>query len=248
MVDSKNLITLPPVVRALLIALLLAIFLGGTWLVWWNIGKEGFRDWVVVGMSILQMASTGLLVAIVLFFAEADVSVKSLQCKTKRWLLVALPEQMGKITLDGTTPVAVLAPQGLRDIFGAQYEIDAPGNDCFPGARIRCWVGLNVNRVIVIYWSSGTATTTLEAAFRPTFVGASSVGWTPATFQEEPIDGRLVTSIWTTWTIQGEGFLKDPEKQLFVAQDIAMMTQSLLRSAARKGIDMTAGDLWPRPL
>ena len=165
MVDSKNLISLPPWVRALLIGILLALFVGSAWLVLTNVGKAGFRDWFQVSMSILQMAATGLLFGLVLFFAEADVSVA-----------------------------------------------------------------------------------TLREAFGPTFSGARNVGWGEVVYQPVEIDGRQVTSIWTTWMIEGEGFLKSPEKQLFVAQDIAMMTQSILRSATRNKVPLVVGDHWPRPL
>ncbi len=248
MVDSKNLISLPPWVRVLLIGILLALFVGSAWLVLANVGETGFRDWFQVAMSILQMASTGLLFALVLFFAEADVSVATLRDKTRRWLLVYLPRYLGKITGEGESKTKVSAVRGVRDIFGAQFEISGDGGAQGGTPVLRCWVGLNVNRVIVIYWADASPSPLLREAFGPTFSGARNVGWGEAMYQPVDIDGRQVTSIWTTWMIEGEGFLKSPEKQLFVAQDIAMMTQSILRSATRNKVPLVVGDHWPRPL
>ena len=248
MVDSKNPISLPPWVRVLLVAILLALFVGSAWLVVTNVGKTGFRDWFQVSMSILQMAATGLLFGLVLFFAEADVSVATLREKTRRWLLVYLPRYLGEITGEGESRTTVSAVRGVRDIFGAQFEISADRGAGVTMPVLRCWVGLNVNRVIVIFWADAPPTTQLREAFGPTFSGARNVGWGEATYQEAEIGGRKVTSIWTTWTIEGEGFLKSPEKQLFVAQDIAMMTQSLLRSSQRNKVPLVVADHWPRPL
>ncbi|GAB3741002.1 hypothetical protein GCM10028794_26290 [Silanimonas algicola] len=248
MVDSKNLISLPPWVRLLLVGILLVLFVGSAWLVLANVGNTGFRDWFLVCMSILQMAATGLLFALVLFFAEADVSVATLRDKTRRWLLDHLPRYLRKITAEGDLKVRVAPPAGIRDIFGAQYEIALDGEAGAQAPVLRCWVGLNVNRVIVIFWADSPLTQELRNAFAPTFAGARSVGWTRVKYQPVKPGGRDVTSIWTTWTIDGEGFLKSPEKQLFVAQDIAMMTQSVLRSAMRNNVSLVVGDQWPRPL
>lgn len=248
MVDSKNLISLPPWVRALLIGILLALFVGSAWLVLTNVGKAGFRDWFQVSMSILQMAATGLLFGLVLFFAEADVSVATLREKTRRWLLVYLPRYLGEITGEGESKTTVSVVRGVRDIFGAQFEISDDRGAGGMTPVLRCWVGLNVNRVIVIYWADASPSPLLREAFGPTFSGARNVGWGEVVYQPVEIDGRQVTSIWTTWMIEGEGFLKSPEKQLFVAQDIAMMTQSILRSATRNKVPLVVGDHWPRPL
>ncbi|MFN7294478.1 MAG: hypothetical protein ACK5TT_07060 [Lysobacteraceae bacterium] len=248
MVDSKNLISLPPWVRVLLVGVLLALFLGSAWLVLTNVGNTGFRDWFLVCMSVLQMASTGLLLALVLFFAEADVSVATLRDKTKRWLLVYLPQYLGKITGEGEAKTRISAVRGVRDIFGAQYEISMDGEAGAGNAVLRCWVGLNVNRLIVIYWTDAPPSTALKEACGPTFSGARNVGWGEVVYQLAHVDGKAVTSIWTTWMIEGDGFLKSPEKQLFVAQDIAMMTQSILRSAIRSNVSLVVGDHWPRPL
>ncbi len=247
MVDSKNLISLPPWVRALLVGILLVLFVGSAWLVLANVGNTGFRDWFLVCMSILQMASTGLLFALVLFFAEADVRVATLRDKTKRWLL-DLPRYLGQITGERQLKTRVSDVRGVRDIFGAQFELSIDGADGAATPVLRCWVGLNVNRVIVIYWAGSPASTEMREAFGPTFLGARHVGWGEVVYQPVPIDGKEITSIWTTWMIEGESFLKSPEKQLFVAQDIAMMTQSLLRSAIRHNVPLVVGDHWPRPL
>lgn len=248
MVDSKNIISLPPKVRFALLAFLLLIFFVSAWLVLSKVGDDGYRDWVVVAMSVLQMASTGLIIALVVFFAEADVSVNALQQKTEHWLRESLPKQLRKMSLDDDAVLTVSVVRGVRDIFGCQYEVMVARRDSPAETFIRFWVGLNVNRLIVIYWADGHSEERLAKVFKETFKGAESVGWSQVILQPEHVGGHAVTSMWTTWMQQGESFLKTPEMQLFVAQDIAMMTQSVIRSASRNGVSLVVADEWPRPL
>lgn len=249
MVDSKYLISLPPALRLSLMAFLFVLFAASCWTITSSLGKDGFRDWVMVAMSVVQMSATGLVLAAVLFYGEADVNVSALREKTRRWLTSTLPGSLGQITNSNGEILRVVNITGLRDVFGCQYELQPvrTGKDQVSGQGIKLWVGLNVHRLVVIYWAKCDNLADLEGCLEKTFSGAKDVGWAPARFQTEDISGQRICSIWTSWMHGLDGFLKTPEKQLFAAQDIAMMTQSVLRSAERKGVAVCTTES-PRPL
>jgi hypothetical protein len=95
---------------------------------------------------------------------------------------------------------------------------------------------LNVYRIFVIYFVDATGqgqgyTDVLREVFKYTFGGAEKIGF--HTFYERASpDGDDVVSIWMSATAK-ESFLTSPTEKLFWAQDIAMMTQSFLRTALR---------------
>lgn len=227
--DAKRLINVPPVIRWIAIAVLL-LCLGVSLAVSISfIGQDNKSDWILLGMSVVQIACSGLVAALVVFYSEREAGFRALQDKSKLFLREQLTDVLNAIRNEDGQKARVSLLE-LRDIFGALYEVNASG------VPWKLWVGLNVDRLICIYFVSGGAqdVARLREIFAFTFGGAEKVGY--SWFVEPAVrDGEEVVSMWLAVS-DAEGILNHPEKRLFWAQDVAMMTQSFLRTAHRAGV------------
>lgn len=229
------------------LALLVVGFSAGFFL---GVGRPEYRDWMQPSVSIVQIALTGLAYVTLLFFTESGQSPRALQARSDAVLTRLLPDGFARITDTQGVPVTVAVGAG-SGIVGRAFNLETPNT------RLRLWVGLNVHRAIVAYFCELPDDETEDAfrdrlrrVFANTINGACAVGYDEPNIQIEQIDGYRFASIWLTWDIAGDGkedFLTHPPTQLFFAQDVALMTQSFLRTAQRHGIRM-ATPIEPMPL
>lgn len=229
--DATRLINVPAPVRWIAISVLLLCLAISLAVSVSFIGQDNKSDWILLAMSVVQIASSGLVAALVVFYSEREASFDALQRKTKLFLAEQLPAVLRRIREEGKDgqEIAVTLLE-LRDIFGALYEVRCSG------VSWKLWVGLNVDRLICIYFvSAGPADVPrLRETFAYTFGGAEKVGYN---WFVEPAkrDGEQVVSMWLA-AADKDGILNHSDKRLFWAQDIAMMTQSFLRTAHRAGV------------
>lgn len=117
-------------------------------------------------------------------------------------------------------------------------------------AGIRFWLGVNELRMFFITYVNGTAEDSKET-FKFSFGGACKVGWE---FSHEPLEIDVLArcSIWGTCMAAEPLVIHDESGPVissagrFWATDIAMMAQSMLRTAERKNVFCL--DLAPEPL
>lgn len=211
-----------------------------------------WRDKVTVALSIAQTAAGAFAVVIFVLLAERQLSIERLRSKTDEFLDTQMPDILARIELpqmaaDQTVGVQLFerlaTVHGRRkDIFGANYEIS------LGDFRMRMWVGINVRRLTVIYFvpvDSRADVATIQEEFRFTFSGAQKVGY-HTHFEYGEVSDEKFVSIWST-VMTEQGILGYPAEQLFWMQDIAMMTQSLARTALRCGRSLWTKTL-PGPL
>lgn len=229
---------------ALVIAFSISFFIG--------LNRPGFSNWSMAAASIVQIALAGLAYIALLFFTESAQSPDALQKKADFVLLSLLPERLRRITdmQDASMQVAVRdRPSG---IVGRIYELASPD------ARLKLWVGLNVRRVIVAYFCARPDALNdeqflqlLRRVFHDTTGGAEAVGYDPPHLQLESVGVERFGAIWLTWDMGKDGragdFLTHAPSQLFFAQDVALMTQSFVRTAQRAGLTLWT-DTDPTPL
>lgn len=250
--DAKQFIHLPAWAKALCLATLacgiaasLAVMVR-----FWGTGDS--RDWVLIGISGVQFLVTTFVVVVVLFLSQTDANIATLEARAEAFLADILPRALARITLDeddgtqATTPLTVARGE-RRDIFGHDYAIGSSD-----GPLMRLWLGVNVSRIIVIYrFVDPVASRPMDAfvaalhqVFRFSFAGAEAVGYDPP--HVEPLAGVARTvSVWLTASVQPD-FLTDPAAKLFWSQDVAMMCESILRTARRHRDDVRL-DLTTRP-
>lgn len=205
------------------------------------LARQDLKDTVVPLMSISQTAAGAFAIVIFALFSERQLSTKRLHDKTDLFLEVHIKDALSRIELPQirkgeTLKVNVLKREesvlgGRKDIYGANYDLHL---DDF---KMRMWVGINVKRLSVIYFAKAEDvgdSARMERVFKFTFDGAKEVGYHTnfefATFDEKPL-----VSIWST-ALAEQAILGNPAEQLFWVQDIAMMTQSVARTALRNNI------------
>jgi hypothetical protein len=201
------------------------------------------RDKVSPILSIAQTAAGGFAVVLFVLFAEKQLSTDKLHLRTRQFLEVHMVDALGKLEIpqirkDEMVKASVILRQNpalgsRKDIYGATYDLRL---DHF---QMRMWIGINVRRLSVIYFAK--AASEADAArftdiFRFTFGGAKKLGY-ETNFEFANIDGESVVSMWSTVSAD-TAILGNPSEQLFWVQDVAMMTQSVIRTALRQNIDL----------
>lgn len=241
--NAHQVIFLPLWARWAVISILGALALSATACgVVFLFAKE-WRDTVLPALSIAQTAAGGFAIVLFVLFAEKQLSTNRLMEKTDHFLDTHLVDSLSRIELPGveknkTATVKQITRQAgiygrRKDIYGANYEIS------LAEFKMRMWVGINVRRISTIYFVKVTAPTDVQKisdVFKFTFGGAEKVGY-HTNFEYSEIDGEHIVSIWST--VQAEqGILGHPAEQLFWVQDIAMMTQSVARTAWRNKLSL----------
>ncbi len=136
-----------------------------------------------------------------------------------------------------------IASIGKKDLFGRTFYLQ------HENVSFKMWVGLNVNKIFVIYFiqyeQRDDMANYASEVFKFTFGGAKDVGF-KTYYETFKRGGKDYLSIWMT-AVGEKDFLTNPTEKLFWSQDIAMMTKSFVRTASRHGlvIDTT---ILPGPL
>lgn len=211
-----------------------------------------YRDSVMPALAIAQTAAGGFAIVLFVLFAERQLSTDKLHLKTDEFLEKHIVESLSKIEVPQiirgqTVKVEILkrasSVHGRRkDIYGANYDIS------LEQFHMRMWIGINVKRLSTIYFikaESHADEERMREIFRFTFSGAETLGY-KTNFEYAEIDNQKIISIWST-VMADNAILGNPAEQLFWVQDVAMMTQSFIRTAIRHGIDLNL-DLEPGPL
>jgi hypothetical protein len=242
--DTKQFIFLPGWAKSVIVVAALA-FLGlAAFMVWRSLGIEDSGDHIVFYLSVAQTAIVVLLSAILVLFATRDANVDRLHDLTDSFLTGYVANALKRVSVpDGAIHRFDVEDLGRKDIFGRVLRMSAPG------FRFKLWVGLNVHRLFVIYFvplSERVTEADVRRIFSYTFGGAEAAGFRP-NFERATQGRQEFVSIWLT-VETGADLLFSPREKLFWAQDIAMMTESLLRTARREGLDLEIGELHPAPL
>ena len=231
-VDSRQLIHLPLWMKYLVVLLLAASFGISGYLAFSYLGHPENSDRIILAMSGVQIAATALAAVILLLFSQTESTIAALEDRSDMVLEAQLPRFLGRITLPGLQSAGLgVACSDRTDLFGRIYTLTDGGTTV-----ARLWCGINVRRMILIYYfqcpgaDHAAAVARVTDLFQYTLKGAERLGYEHVV---EPLDAAPGTvSLWFT-VMLGDGFLTDPAQKFFWAQDIAMMTQSLLRTAAR---------------
>lgn len=209
-------------------------------------------DKITPTLSIAQTAAGAFAIVLFVLFAERELGTDKLLQRTDVFLEQQMAEGLRKIEIPQlkrghTVTVHVVQREhtvhgGRKDIFGANYEIS------LDELRMRMWVGINVKRLSVIYFVQATGEDDVELfkkKFHFTFAGASKLGY-DTNFQYANVDGERFVSIWST-VMADKVVLGNPAEQLFWIQDVAMMTQSFIRTAVREQLHIHT-QIEPGPL
>jgi hypothetical protein len=248
MIDSKKLIYLPRWIKMIIVSALTLCLLAAVYVSLSFVGVPDHSDWILLSLSLAQLAATALVISLILIFGEREANLHYLISKTETLLLKNMPKTLANIE-DSHGQKLEVAVSAINNIFGANYRLHNKNT------KTKMWVGFNVDRIIVAYFLKTTESVeTIKDIFQYTFGGAESVGY-KVNFEQATIknSGEQVLSIWCTWPGMQDGtnistdLLNSPDKKLFIIQDIAMMTQSFIRTAERNSVNIFT-DADPAPL
>ncbi len=196
------------------------------------------RESITPILSIAQTAAGGFAVVLFVWFAEKQMSTPRLHEKTKVFLESQILDGLRRIEIpqiqkNQTVSVQLKSREasvygGRKDIYGANYEVS------LQKFSMKMWVGINVKRLSVIYFAkvnSAQDVDHLRDVFKYTVGGAANAGY-HTNFEYAMIDEEHIVSIWSS-VLAENGILGHPAEQLYWAQDVAMMTQSIARTAQR---------------
>lgn len=247
---TRLVVHIPRWLRWSLLVLMTAITLGFAASFFIGISRPGSGEWMPAAVSIVQIALTAIAYIVLIFFTESARSPQALQARSRKVLVDLLPQTLARITdMDGRTIEVAVDPKPTG-VVGHVYRLSLAGAG---QPLLKFWVGLNVRRTVVSYACSwprdepeDAFRARLEEIFSATFAGARTVGYDPAHYQlvdgDAAAGGERYASIWLTWNMGPDSdFLTSAANQLFYAQDIAMMTQSVLRTAQRNRLVMSTG-------
>jgi hypothetical protein len=241
--DAKQVIYLPRWARIAVMAVLGLLAVSACCAAMGFFFIPAYQEKITAALSIAQTAAGAFAVVLFVLFAERQLNTDKLHQKTGIFLEQQVPNTLAKIEIPQLRPGHTVNVQvlerartvhgGRKDIFGANYDLSM---DDF---RMRMWIGINVKRLSVIYFAAvGDASELeqLEKSFYFTFAGAAKLGY-ETNFQYVEFEGEKLVSIWTT-VMADNVILGNPAEQLFWVQDLAMMTQSFIRTAVRDKIQI----------
>jgi len=242
--DAKQFIYLPRWVKLTIIGATSVLLLLAGISVYNAVMSESHGEAIVFFLSVTQSAALVLIFFLVVTFSRRDANVEQLHVLVDEFLRNYIPTALRKVSIPALDIASFeVRDEGAKDIFGRLLKMKSGAH------TFEMWVGLNVKRIFVIYFLPLSAEVTRERAkeiFQFTFGGAETVGF-HANFEEAEVKGEKILSIWLTVETTDD-LLSSPMDKLFWAQDIAMMTESFLRTATRNKLSFALKAASPGPL
>jgi hypothetical protein len=250
--DASQVVFLPRWARVTVMAILALLAVSACLAALGFLFIPAYQDKITAALSIAQTAAGAFAVILFVLFAERQLSTEKLYLKTDQFLekkvvtalsMIEIPQVKRGHTLHvNVLERAATIHGGRKDIYGANYELSL---DAF---RMRMWIGINVKRLSVIYFVKADGLESVDAlkeALHFTFSGASKLGY-ETYYQYVEVDGEKLISVWST-VMADNVILGNSAEQLFWIQDIAMLTQSVARTAVRHDLDLNT-TVEPGPL
>ncbi|MFZ5565661.1 MAG: hypothetical protein ACOY95_01510 [Pseudomonadota bacterium] len=205
--------------------------------------EDSKPDLLLVSLAVIQISVSAIVLLIVLLYSSRAWSSEGVQKATAAFFEEDLVSALQKVSFYEAPPDlrhSLVEIENSVDIFGSVFTLKSYSH------TLRVWIGLNVNRIFVIYWvenSEAMSLREIEGIFKFTFGGAEKLGY-GINYEEASIpfqDGthREIISIWSTVKVDDSEFLATPSSRRFWAQDIAMMTESFWRTALRNNIQLS---------
>ena len=246
----------PRWVRAALLAVVAALFALSVALLALSVSVPEREGWAVPAAAIAETSGTACLVLLVLFFVERGQDVPRVEALSDRFFVDDLPRAFEKMAYveprhvpwhRGWTRSPRLASRVEIEVSHARGSYRAGYVLRVDGLAVALEVELNVQRMNVVYLIGARPGDDPAAAFgalADTFEGARNADYRLGVPRDASEDEAVLRQHldWGACMQQalhralGEGFLYDPVMRQFMAQDLAIMTRSLLREGRLAGV------------
>lgn len=247
MSESKTFLHAPAWVKIGAIISLAIVTFVCVWIVTVFVEEQDKQDLILVALAVAQISISGIVFILVFFFTEREYSTDRLREMSETFLTESIPESLNHIdwSLFSSQPkLPIPVEKNISHIFGKTYYFSAQD------WQASMWVGVNVNKLFLIYlvenFENKLTEEDLRRIFHGTFSGAENGGYT-ITIEKTRLREKSYFSIWATVVDENPQMLSDPHRRLFRANDIAMGTLSFLYTANRNNVSLSY-DPSPRPL
>lgn len=233
--DAKKLVYVPAWSRRVAIFGLLSLLVTSIVVAIYTLIHTGEVDGLIFSLSVAQTTATGLVLLLILLFSTRDENMNDLIRRSDEFITVHVARALGRISVPhlGISRFKIV-DGGKKDIFGHLFQLVSPK------LTFKVWVGLYVHRVFIIYFvkSDGSEdfVDKIRELYQFTFGGAQKVGF-DASYEVFEVQGESFLSIWLTAPTEKD-LLTNPMEKLFWAQDVAMMTESFIRTSVRGGVEV----------
>lgn len=256
--EGKSLIYAPNWVKAISIVVLVVTLGSALVMAIYYVGEENRQNWILLSLSLAQIAASGLVLGLVVFFSERDVNVRGLQKRCEIFLSRTLPETLllvdhppeqfsrfnfGKphhshrkrLLRKTNTNIELALSSGNIQAF---YRIEALGE------ILHMLVKVNVWEVVVSYYFPAESPEDMDAISRSmqwAFDGFTVLeSFTMSqNLDQQAFDatGRKYAAFHFKRDYEKE-FLEDGRSQTYFAQLVTALTRSLIREAKNKSISL----------
>lgn len=241
--DAKQFVDIPRRVGAVALVLLGLMVVVGIVVVAIAIGSENSGELVQVALTVVQVAGSGLVVALVAFYSFRRTRTPKLKNLTQEWLAKDLCEALVEIG----TPEAQGQHPGdsalvLMPIEAANVEVRAVTYNLYfyrifaKSSTVTFCVRLKVKEVLVHYFFpvGNLSQKQVQEKLSGCFSVSSKVGYQMMVNRVSTVDFDERAYYQFTLQLQlKDDFLVDSIEKLFLAQDISSMTHSVLLEAKR---------------
>ena len=223
---------------------------------------QGERDnWVLVAISLAQIAASGLVIALIVFFSQRDANLAVLRGRIRDFLLHSLPR--GLMILDCAPPQEAEWKPGRRWLRRGWRRVEPDSRVSIrlqytPGS-IECWyfirardrdlvlrAQVNMGEVIFTLYFPAADMAEMEERKAQMAWGLSRLTEVSRYRQDwhhgiEAFDGRPHAKVFLTRDY-GIGFLDDNRRMLFVVNDLALNLRGLLKNCIDNALPTSYGD------
>lgn len=241
--DARRFLYIPKWAKALLLFVAGVLFCGGAWILGIGLINHS-HELVSISLTAVQTGALMLTFFVLVLFSRMDGNATQVEDLSATFLTRYVVKSLERVSLpDLKIDKFTVENLGQRDIFGHLLLMKSAQ------LSFKIWVGLNVNRIFVIYFLPAGDDLSIERAqqiFAFTFGGAEKLGY-HANYEKATVANTNILSIWLTVETTDD-LVSSPKDKLFWAQDVAMMTQSFLRTANRAGLKIQLDSISPGPL
>lgn len=245
---SLSVVVLPVWVRVAIVELVAILFLTSLTMLMMSILDPGLAHWAQPAADIGSVAATGFLVLLVMFFLQRSRSLKAIDELTEDFLLREVPRALSALSEEEPSYVPWHATMRARSAVETRADIRIAYSKGAYRARyiikiggrpLRVKVEFNVRRLGVVFTlpaEEHETATSVFAGLKDTLGGAQSAGYSiNETYEVTELSQQMKRELQCTRCVSHtlhrnleSDFIYDEAQRLFVAQDLAIMTRSLM--------------------
>lgn len=244
MIDTSKIIYVPRSVKFLVVFTMVMILGASIYFTYYYMSRGDNPDWVIVTLSAAQISASGLMIFVLLIFAERHTNEKVLKKQVEHYTQTMLPEAIKANSVASEDNKSIFMNVKYKGQYGPllhQYKVFL---DTHPKDGITFSFLFNLKRFTVYLYLSlddkkFKSLEDVEQHFAHGFKVARSLGYIcDVAESEEGFIGKRCYVLSFTQSELGDEFTSKPVDKLFFAQDISEMLKWYLTQKVNGGLKL----------